>query len=132
MFGEAIEYDKVRLKLSKWWPFHPRGARWRRWPDPFPPRRRRLVGRFLTSRCAARPSSSTNDPVWQAQKGGRFYLPLMRHPFCRYRYRLRPGKPFDRYGLEQQAELVANRFLASRGVAVAEAPPVEMFPFAGI
>jgi len=22
--------------------------------------------------------------VWQSQNGGRFYLPLMRHPFCRY------------------------------------------------
>jgi hypothetical protein len=68
--------------------------------------------------------------VWQAQKGGRFYLPLMRHPFCRYSYRLKPGKPFRRYGLEQQAELVAARFLADRGVAVAAAPPPELLPFA--
>ena len=44
--------------------------------------------------------------VWQAQKGGRFYLPLMRHPFCRYRFELKPGKPFSRYGIEQQAEIV--------------------------
>jgi hypothetical protein len=68
--------------------------------------------------------------VWQAQKGGRFYLPLMRHPFCRYHYRLKPGKPFRRYGLEQQAELVARRFLDDRGITVADAPPREMLPFA--
>ena len=49
--------------------------------------------------------------VWQAQRGGRFYLPLMRHPFCRYRFRLKPGKPFRSYGLEQQAEIVAAAFL---------------------
>ena len=55
--------------------------------------------------------------VWQAQAKGRFYLPLMRHPFCRYDYVLKPGKPFDRYGLEQQAEIVTHRFLADRGVA---------------
>ena len=30
--------------------------------------------------------------VWQAQKGGRFYLPLMRHPFCRYRLRPQVGE----------------------------------------
>ena len=68
--------------------------------------------------------------VWQAQKGGRFYLPLMRHPFCRYRYRLKPGKPFRRYGLEQQAELVASRFLADRGIKMANAPPRRLLPFA--
>ena len=29
--------------------------------------------------------------VWQAQTRGRFYLPLMRHPFCRYSYRVEPA-----------------------------------------
>ena len=47
--------------------------------------------------------------VWQAQTSGRFYLPLMRHPFCRYAYELKPGKPFERYGIEQQAEIVTPR-----------------------
>ena len=67
--------------------------------------------------------------VWQAQAKGRFYLPLMRHPFCRYDYQLTPGKPFDRYGLEQQAEIVTDRFLADRGVSVASAAPRELLPF---
>ena len=53
--------------------------------------------------------------VWQAQTRGRWYLPLMRHPFCRYSYRLVEGRPFDRYGLEQQAEIIRHRFLANQG-----------------
>lgn len=69
--------------------------------------------------------------VWQAHAKGRFYLPLMRHPFCRYRYRLDPGKPFERYGLEQQAEIVAHRFLADRGVHLAQCAPRELLPFGG-
>ena len=68
--------------------------------------------------------------VWQAQTGGRFYLPLMRHPFCRYEYRLDPGKPFRRYGIEQQAEIVRHRFLADRGAPVTTVPPRELLPFA--
>ncbi len=67
--------------------------------------------------------------VWQAQTQGRFYLPLMRHPFCRYGYRLKEGQRFDRYGLEQQAELVRHRFLADRGMSVAQAPDAALLPF---
>ena len=67
---------------------------------------------------------------WQTQTRGRFYLPLMRHPFCRYSYELTPGKPFDRYGLEQQAEIVAHFFLAGRGARLAQVPPKELLPFA--
>ena len=56
--------------------------------------------------------------VWQSQTRGRFYLPLMRHPFCQYRYDFVPGKPFDRYGLEQQAEIVRHVFVLRRGYAL--------------
>jgi hypothetical protein len=67
--------------------------------------------------------------VWQAQRGGRFYLPLMRHPFCRYGYRLVPGRRFERYGLEQQAEIVRHRFLAERGVKLPIVPPRALLCF---
>ena len=66
--------------------------------------------------------------VWQTQKCGRFYLPLMRHPFCRYRYELVSGRPFRRYGLEQQAEIVRHIFLARQGADVA-APSPSLLPF---
>ena len=55
--------------------------------------------------------------VWQAQQRGRWYLLLMRHPFCRYDYTLEPGWPFERYGIEQQAEIVRHAFLLRRGHA---------------
>ena len=61
--------------------------------------------------------------VWQAQKKGRFYLPLMRHPFCRYDYAVRAGWPLERYGLEQQAEIVSHAFMLRHGVGVAGVPP---------
>jgi hypothetical protein len=67
--------------------------------------------------------------VWQAQRGGRFYLMLTRHPFCRYDYRLQPGKPFSSYGIEQQAEIVRHRFLADRGFPVTMEPPRGLLPF---
>lgn len=56
--------------------------------------------------------------VWQAQTRGRWYLPLMRHPFCRYRYRFNSGWPLARYGLEQQAEIVRHAFLLRQGAVV--------------
>lgn len=59
--------------------------------------------------------------VWQTQCKGRWYLPLMRHPFCRYRYTLVPGQPLDRYGIEQQAEIVRHAFLLRHGCRIAGA-----------
>ena len=57
--------------------------------------------------------------VWQAQTRGRWYLVLRRHPFCCYDYSLRPGWPLERYGIEQQAEIVRHAFLLRRGVKLA-------------
>ena len=42
----------------------------------------------------------------------------MRHPFCRYGYAIIPGKPFARYGIEQQAEIVKHAFYLRHGRAV--------------
>lgn len=57
--------------------------------------------------------------VWQTQTRGLWYLPLRRHPFCRYAYSLKPGWPLERYGLEQQAEIVRHAFLLRRGYRLA-------------
>ncbi len=65
--------------------------------------------------------------VWQTQARGRWYLVLRRHPLCRYDYALKPGWPLERYGLEQQAEIVRHAFLLSRGVPVVGAPPLEIY-----
>ncbi len=57
--------------------------------------------------------------VWQTQSRGRWYLPLSRHPFCRYSYSLVPGRPLERYGIEQQAEIVRHAFLLRQGMKLA-------------
>jgi hypothetical protein len=133
IFGDAIDYARVRLIKRKWWPlqprnfimtpcgnlhFHPRGSAW---SDDFSNETLPLQGLFIHEM----------THVWQAQKGGRFYLPLIRHPFCRYDYSLTPGKTFERYGIEQQAEIVRHRFLADRGAPVPLLPPRDLLPFSG-
>ena len=132
VFGDSIDYSKVSLFRRKWWPFQPRNSAMApmgniyfhpnggAWSDDF--------SKEGLSRQAFFIHEMTH--VWQAQVKGRFYLPLMRHPFCRYSYDLKPGRPFGRYGLEQQAEIVAHRFLADRGVQPSQCPPVELLPFA--
>ena len=50
----------------------------------------------------------------------------MRHPLCTYRYDIVPGKPFEAYGIEQQAEIVRHAFLVRQGVAVQDKPPLEV------
>jgi len=40
---------------------------------------------------------------------------------------LKPGWPLDRYGIEQQAEIVRHYFLLSKGQVVAGAPPIESY-----
>jgi len=131
IFGDAIDYSQVLLIKGKWWPFQPRNAAMAPsgniyfhpaaggWSGDFAREPLQRQGFFIHEM----------THVWQAQKGGRFYLPLMRHPFCRYSYLLTPRKPFDRYGLEQQAEIVRHRFLADRGVRVQAAPPADLLPF---
>jgi hypothetical protein len=115
VFGAAIDYDRVRVHRRKWWPFQtrlitmaPDGHLWfhpdsPHWCDDFS--------------CAARPAQGLfvheMTHVWQHQSG--IFLPLARHPFCRYGYALSPGKPFGRYGIEQQAEIVRHAWLARLG-----------------
>ena len=94
VFGDAIDYSQVRLVRGKWWPFQPRNAAMAPmgniyfhpdgggWSDDFSTEPLGRQGFFIHEM----------THVWQAQKGGRFYLPLMRHPFCRYAYRAEAGK----------------------------------------
>jgi hypothetical protein len=132
VFGDAVDAARVRLIEGKWWPFQPRrsamapmGDIWFHpdgggWSEDFSKEPLRVQGYFMHEM----------THVWQAQKGGRFYLPLIRHPFCRYAYDLTPGKPFRQYGVEQQAEIVRHRFLADRGAPVPVLPPRQLLPFA--
>jgi hypothetical protein len=123
VFGGAIDYAPVKLVRRKWWPFQPRGIVMAptgnihfhpadpNWREDFAAAPLSLQGLFIHEM----------THVWQTQTRGRFYLPLMRHPFCRYAYELRADKPFDWYGLEQQAEIVRHLFLARRGAKLPNA-----------
>lgn len=131
MFGDAIDYGRVRLVRRKWWWFQPRGIVMapcghihfhpdgENWSEDFSAGPLSRQGLFIHEM----------THVWQAQRHGGFYLPLMRHPFCRYTYELKEGQPFARYGLEQQAEIVRHRFLAIRGAKTASVTDRDFFPF---
>ncbi len=82
--------------------FHPEGGHY---SDDFADEGTTLAGLFVHEM----------THVWQTQKRGKLWLPLMRHPFCRYGFTLIPGKPLPRYGIEQQAEIVRHAWLARMG-----------------
>ncbi|MDQ4418877.1 vgr related protein [Sphingobium sp. DEHP117] len=125
IFGPAIDYDRVCVHIRKFWPFQPRtytmAPDGHLWFHPhgdlycadFGCESLSMQGHFIHEM----------THVWQAQTRGRWYLLLMRHPWCRYDYALEPGKPFDRYGIEQQAEIVRHLFLYRRSICPKGAPP---------
>ena len=132
VFADAIDYASVRMVRGKWWPFQHRGIVMAptgnihfhpddpRWTDDFSRSTLEAQGLFIHEL----------THVWQTQTRGRYYLPLMRHPFCRYSYDLVPGRPFHLYGLEQQAEIVRHAFLARHGVRQTTSLPSGFLPFA--
>lgn len=132
VFGDAVDCARVQLVCGKFWPFHPRGVAMAPmgniyfhpdgggWSNDFAHEPIARQGFFIHEM----------THVWQAQRGGRFFLPLMRHPFCRYDYQVTEGKPFALYGLEQQAEIVRHLFLARHGAGNPRCPPASILPFA--
>jgi hypothetical protein len=110
MFHGSVDCDPVRLVRRRFWPFqpkdvlmtpmghihfHPDGPYW---CDDFAAAHPDLQALFLHEM----------THVWQSQRWGRWYLPLMRHPWCRYPYAIVPGRKFVRYGLEQQGDIVRH------------------------
>ena len=126
IFGDAIRFDDVLIKRSKWFPFQPRNTlmaptghvhvhpRSDHWSDDYSLAGLPLQGLLLHEL----------THVWQSQRHGRYYLPLMRHPLCRYDYAVRPGWPIARYGLEQQAEIVRHVHLLRHNYPLRGAPPL--------
>lgn len=140
MFGRAIDLDRVTIRRRKWFPlqprtvtmaptghihFHPGSASY---CDDFSRADLTLQGHFIHEM----------THVWQAQTKGRWYLPLWRNFSRRYDYALKPGWGLDRYGIEQQAEIVRHAFLLRKGwmlAGVADARAYDLlvrFPGAGI
>lgn len=128
VFGSAIDYSEVRVKRKKWFPFQPKNVLMTptghihihpasgSWSEDFSREHVHAQGWFLHEL----------THVWQTQNRGKYYLPLMRHPFCRYDYSVRAGWPLERYGLEQQAEIVRHAFLLRNRLTVTGAPPLEV------
>ena len=128
IFASAIDYDAVRVKREKWFflqpketlmapcghvHIHPASSKW---SEDYSQERLWLQALFLHEL----------THVWQAQLRGRYYLPLMRHPFCRYAYEFVPGRPFERYGLEQQGEIVRHTYLRRNNYPLDKAPPRDL------
>ena len=121
VFGSAVDPARVMVRRRRWHPFQPKaitmapcghihfppGSPW--YCDDFSQADAHRQGLFIHEM----------THVWQAQRLGRWYLPLHRHPFCRYGYSLKPGWPLTRYGIEQQAEIVRHAFLLRNGWKVA-------------
>lgn len=126
IYGDAIEMDQVTIQRKRWFPFQPRNVlmapcghvhvhpKSHLWSEDYSKESLNLQALLLHELCH----------VWQAQQRGKYYLPLMRHPFCTYTYTIRPGWKFERYGLEQQAELVRHTFLLRNRYPLAGAPPL--------
>ncbi len=120
IYRSAIDLPAVRIYRKAWWPLQPRHIAMAPcghlhfhpesdlWSDDFAQATLGLRGLFLHELCH----------VWQSQRRGRLYLPLMRHPFCSYSYTIRPGWRLERYGLEQQAEIVRHAYLLRQGYPV--------------
>ncbi|OYW49865.1 MAG: vgr related protein [Novosphingobium sp. 28-62-57] len=126
VFGTSIDTGPVRLRRRRWFPFQPTNVVMApmghlhfapaspHWCDDFSCASLGGQGLFIHEMVH----------VWQTQLHGKWWLPLMRHPFCRYSYTYRKGRPFERYGIEQQAELVRHLFMARRGSPHPDAPPL--------
>ena len=112
IFGRTLNPELIRIHRAKWFPlqprnvamapdghiwFHPDGGLWRADFAKAPARLQAFLIHELTH-------------VWQHQQG--LCLLVRRHPFCRYDYRIVPGRPLRRYGIEQQAMIVEHAFMA--------------------
>jgi hypothetical protein len=121
VFGDAIDYGAVQIRRRKWFPFQPRRITMAPCGHVhFHPEGSAYCADFAREG-VLRQGFLIHEltHVWQAQEKGSWYLPLRRHPFCRYDYALRPGRPLTSYGIEQQAEIVRHAFLLRRGVRIA-------------
>jgi len=127
VFGVAIDYSRARVANAKWIFFQPANTTMAPMGTiHFHPKSGLYSEDFSTSPLGVQ-GLFVHEMVhvWQHQKG--IFLPLKRHPFCRYDYALKPGQAFEKYGLEQQAEIVRHAFLLREGAAIPAAPPLAQY-----
>jgi hypothetical protein len=119
VFGETLNPAPVRVKQQRWWPLQPRNIVMA--PDGhlyFPPGCRSYCDDFAVMPIQLQAFFLHEmTHIWQYQTGAN--LILARGLFARYRYLpLIPGKAFELYGIEQQAEIVRDYWLLCHDVAV--------------
>lgn len=129
VFGDAIDYARVSIRRRKFFAFQPRKVTMApmghihfhpaadSYRDDFADAPLSLQAHFVHEM----------THVWQTQTRGRWYLVFNRHPLSRYDYALKPGWTLERYGIEQQAEIVRHTFLLMKGASVAGAPPLATY-----
>jgi len=121
IFGNAIDYAKVTIRRRKFFLLQPRKTTMApRGHLHFHP----LSDAYCDDFSGVHPQRQGHfihemTHVWQTQERGDWYLMLRRHPFCRYDYSLRPGWNLEKYGIEQQAEIVRHAFLLRQGFRLA-------------
>lgn len=130
VFGTAIDLDVVTVRRRKWWMLQP-------WWITMAPDGHIWCHPNGHSWCACYASAGLGmqahfihemTHVWQHQQG--VDLVLRRPPFARYGYAVVPGRGFGAYGIEQQACIVADAFLA-RARGVADGALEALLPFRG-
>ncbi|MGX7895252.1 vgr related protein [Tsuneonella sp. HG222] len=121
VFGSAIDYSKVTIRRRKFFPFQPRRVTMApRGHLHFHPLSEGYCDDFAqVSLIRQGLFIHEMTHVWQTQTLGEWYLLLNRHPFSRYDYSLRPGWSLEKYGIEQQAEIVRHAFLLRNGMKLA-------------
>jgi hypothetical protein len=127
-FGDTIDVAFVRIKQQRWWPLQPKTIVMA--PDGhiyFSPGSSSYCNDFGSSSIAMQAFFLHEmTHVWQYQCGTN--LILARGLFARYRYLpLTPGKAFELYGIEQQAEIVRHYWLLRHGIAVPGAPALAVY-----
>jgi hypothetical protein len=127
VFGDSVAPDSVTIRCAKFWALHPwwvtmapDGHIWCH-PNGFdwvPDYARQPLGmqeHFVHEMVH----------VWQVQQRGS--LVWRRPPFARYRYDLAHGKNFSRYGIEQQACIVADAFRLRAGQTLPGKPELAAY-----
>jgi hypothetical protein len=128
VFGETVRTAPVRVHRRTWWfgqpssiTMAPNGHLWFHPESPAylddfnlgPPRQQAFFLHEITH-------------IWQVQRGTN--LIFTRGLWSRYSYLpLQPGRYFERYGIEQQAEIVRHFHLLRCGIAVPGAAGLETY-----
>jgi hypothetical protein len=128
VFGQTVRTGLVQVHRRRWWfgqppniTMAPNGHLWFHpnspaYCDDFSLSMPRLQAFFLHE----------ITHVWQVQRGTN--LVFARGLWSRYSYLpLQPGRYFESYGIEQQAEIVRHFHLLRCGIVVPGAAPIELY-----